>query len=89
MTASSTALRHDVHVQFGMLVESQVPAHTAGGGDHLQRARDAEDGDQVDEPPAAPAADEEARAFHRAVANVEQPVTAHAVTFAAFERLLE
>lgn len=31
---------------------------------------------------------DDARAFYRTVANVEQSVTAHAVTFAAFERLL-
>jgi GNAT superfamily N-acetyltransferase len=30
----------------------------------------------------------EARGFYRTLANVEQPVTAHAVTFAAFQRLL-
>jgi GNAT superfamily N-acetyltransferase len=31
---------------------------------------------------------DEARGFYRTLANVEQPVTAHAVTFAAFDRLL-
>jgi GNAT superfamily N-acetyltransferase len=31
---------------------------------------------------------DDARAFYRTVADVEQPVTAHAATFAAFERLL-
>jgi GNAT superfamily N-acetyltransferase len=32
---------------------------------------------------------DDARMFYRTLANVEQPVTAHAVTFEAFERLLE
>lgn len=30
---------------------------------------------------------DEARAFYRTIADIEQPVTAHAVTFAAFDRL--